>query len=316
MDLLELLRRQLDSLADGLHINGFRSVMRHIEVAESHLARGVQQKDDTAFTDAIYRTNQAFEGSIKEAYRVLAGKDPQQSNTYKIENYLQTNEIFRERVLAQFRNYRTEWRNPSTHDYNLDFDESEALLAIVSVSAFAKLLLDQIAERLAFDAASLELRENPPPSVEGGGQDLVGRVAGYLHEFAEIYAPSHSLPSDNEAQLIGTLTAFLSAVAPDLEIAVEAVIGAPAGSGGSRRADFIVSDGQQTVVIEVKRRYLRSLAALGVEQVKSYISMTNSVGGVIFFAGDPGDEFVVERRELSEASQGLAIVAPLKYSEH
>lgn len=60
MDLLELLRRQIDGLADGPHIRGLRSVVRHIEVAEGHLARGLEQKDDTAFTDAIYRTNQAF----------------------------------------------------------------------------------------------------------------------------------------------------------------------------------------------------------------------------------------------------------------
>ena len=49
--------------------------------------------------------------------------------------------------------YRTEWRNPSTHDYKLDFDEDEALLAIASVCAFAIVLLDQITEKLNFDRA-------------------------------------------------------------------------------------------------------------------------------------------------------------------
>jgi len=121
-----------------------------IEVAHRHLARGQAQNDETAFTDAIYRTNQAFEGSIKEAYRVLASKEPANKTPFQIEQYLQKHGVLRERVLTQFTRYRTEWRNPSTHDYKLDFDEDEAFLAIVSVSAFVKVLVDQIIEALAY----------------------------------------------------------------------------------------------------------------------------------------------------------------------
>jgi hypothetical protein len=74
MDLIEILRQRIESLAAGEHIIGFRAVLQHIVVAANHFARGQSSGDDTAFTDAIYRTNQAFEGSLKEAYRVLAGK--------------------------------------------------------------------------------------------------------------------------------------------------------------------------------------------------------------------------------------------------
>jgi hypothetical protein len=72
--------------------------------------------DETAFTDAIYRTNQAFEGSLKEAYRVLTGKNPLKLRPFDIETFFQEQRILRSRVLAQFSNYRTEWRNPATHD--------------------------------------------------------------------------------------------------------------------------------------------------------------------------------------------------------
>src|SRR5262249_49401315 len=137
MDLFAILRSKIDTLPEGDYSSGLSAVVRHLETSFNHLSRGQQQGEETAFTDAIYRTNQAFEGSIKEAYRVLAQQDPGQQRPYDIENYLENNKLLRQRVLSQFTNYRKEWRNPSTHDYKLDFNESEAFLAIVSVSAFA-----------------------------------------------------------------------------------------------------------------------------------------------------------------------------------
>ena len=88
-----------------------------------------------------------------QAYRVLTGRDPLKVRPFDIENFFQEQGSLRPRVLEQFSNYRTDWRNPSTHDYRLDFDEDEALLAIVSVCAFAIVLIDQIAEKLSFEAA-------------------------------------------------------------------------------------------------------------------------------------------------------------------
>ena len=137
MNLVETLQKKIEVLGAGEYVPGLRAVLMHIETAFKHLSRGQRTDDQAAFTDAIYRTNQAFEGSIKEAYRVLAGQDPTKTRPFDIENYLEKNSVFRTRVLNQISSYRKEWRNPSTHDYKLDFDESEAFLAIVSVSALA-----------------------------------------------------------------------------------------------------------------------------------------------------------------------------------
>ena len=151
MDLIAILRDKIDRIASGDHTSGLKAVLVHIATATRHLRRGQETSDETAFTDAIYRTNQAFEGSLKEAYRVLAGKKPEKKTPYQIEEYLTKETVFRDRVLSQLTNYCTEWRNLSTHDHKLDFDSSEAFLAIVSVCAFANLLLDQVAEKLAHD---------------------------------------------------------------------------------------------------------------------------------------------------------------------
>ena len=89
MDLVDTLRTKIDVLGDGDYLPGLRAVLLHIETAFRHLSRGQATDDDTAFTDAIYRTNQAFEGSVKEAYRVLAGHDPAKKRPYEIESYLE-----------------------------------------------------------------------------------------------------------------------------------------------------------------------------------------------------------------------------------
>ncbi len=65
MNLIEVLRHRVESLPPGEYLIGLRAVLQHIVVAAKHLARGQRSGDDTAFTDAIYRKNQAFEGSLK-----------------------------------------------------------------------------------------------------------------------------------------------------------------------------------------------------------------------------------------------------------
>ena len=126
-------------------------MISHIEVAERHWLRAKKEREDTLFTDVIYRTNHAFEGALKEAYFILNGKDAAKKTPNEIERFLLENKIFKERVMALFTNYRTEWRNTSTHDYKLFFTEQEAFLAIVSVSAFVHILLDQMAEKISFN---------------------------------------------------------------------------------------------------------------------------------------------------------------------
>jgi hypothetical protein len=157
VDIVKILEDAVTSLPEGDYSIGLNAIVRHVKAAIRHLERD-QKKDPDTCTDAIYRTNQAYEGSLKEAYRVLAGQDPSTSTPFQIEQYLETHNVVRPRVLTQLTRYRQDYRNPSTHDYKLDFDEDEALLAIVSVCAFAKLLTNQIASKLASEAAQLIAR--------------------------------------------------------------------------------------------------------------------------------------------------------------
>lgn len=291
MDLVDTLRKKIDVLEDGEYLPGLKAVLLHIETAFRHLSRGQDADDETAFTDAIYRTNQAFEGSVKEAYRVLAGQDPAKKRPFDIENYLEQNNIFRSRVLSQLTTYRTEWRNPSAHDYKLDFDESEAFLAIVSVSAFACLLLDQIAERISYTRSQAEA-EAQKAALEANlaqtlNADLLVRLTELLNQFCAIHLPSASSSRRaTESQVIGALHGFLSSAAPELAVQTEARL----DSEQPFRADLLVSRGGERVVIELKRRLMRQNYANAVAQVEHYLLIGGVKDGILLFLPDaPSD---------------------------
>ena len=158
MDLLKLLKGKAEYFSASEDDRGVSSVVSHIEIAERHYENG-KSGDDYLFNDVIYRSNQAFEGALKEAYRIIADKNPNKITPHKIEKYFEENDVLKERVLQLFTNYRTEWRNKSTHDYKLYFSEQEAFLAIVNISAFINILLEQMVEKQAYNKESEVLKK-------------------------------------------------------------------------------------------------------------------------------------------------------------
>ena len=281
MDLFDLIRHQINALPSGDHLRGLRSVLHHLETAYKHFARGQSGGDESAFTDAIYRTNQAFEGSVKEAYRVLAGKDPQKMKPHEIEQYLLERKVFHDRILSQFTNYRTEWRNPSTHDYNLNFDEAQAFLATVSVSAFTKLLIDEIAERLNFVAVQKDvaIHGTAGTATLNASEPFVARVTLALRNFAKYHSTNHpSVPIESEAQLMGALSGFLSSVLPDAQTSTGRIFRAEK----PYYIDMVISNGNENIIVELKRGQHRALLEHGVEQVSTYMKIADAKHGVLF----------------------------------
>lgn len=291
MNLIETLRNKIEGLDDGEYMHGLRAVLLHIETAGRHLYRGQETDDETAFTDAIYRTNQAFEGSIKEAYRVLADKNPENERPYDIELYLENNSVFRSRVLNQLTIYRKEWRNPSTHDYKLDFDESESLLAIVSVSAFSCLLLDQIAEKLSFGKAQAETIARKgsvsDASTKQGSKVLLERVLDHVSAFCEeAHVASHRSSKIAGVQAVGALHGFLATVAPDLTIETEKQL----DSKFRYRADMVVSKGAETIVIEIRLRLKADRFINAAVRVEDFLNAAGLTQGVIVALPDEPSE--------------------------
>ena len=282
MDLVSTLRKKIESLAEGDYMPGLRAVLLHIETAAGHLTRGQNEAEDPAFTDAIYRTNQAFEGSVKEAYRVLSGETPDRKTPFEIERYLAGQNVLPARVLSYLTNYRTEWRNPSTHDYKLDFKESEAFLAIASISALACLLLDQIAERLSFNSAQAESKRQAlsaallaPPNA-----GLLDRIVDLVQQFCirglgQVNAAARA----SEAQFIGALHGFLASVAPELRVETDVKL----NSQVSYRVDLLVTRGDDRAAIEITRSRGADHRAAASTQLLMYQTMLGVSTGVLVF---------------------------------
>lgn len=282
MDIIAILRKKISLLDAGEHTAGLKATLSHIETAFRHLTRGQRDADQTAFTDAVYRTNQAFEGGIKEAYRVLTKKNPENVRPYDIESHFSKSGIFRQRVLDQFTNYRKEWRNPSTHDYKLDFNESEAFLAIVSVTAFSCLLLDEIAQRLAHDkelAAVQKIADSVRKDVNGNNSDLLTRTT----EALKAYFLRHSkeqVEKGTEAQWLGSVSGFLSAIIPDAKIETEAPLGI---DKLHVTADLLVVCENEKVVVEIKNRLNILTYKSVLDQVEHMMFSSGIRDGVVFF---------------------------------
>jgi hypothetical protein len=310
LDLLDLIRSSIAKLPDGPYLNGLRSVLHHIDTAYKHFARGQLSNDESAFTDAIYRTNQAFEGSIKEAYRVLTKKDPSKFRPFEIEKYLEDKKVFKDRILSQFTNYRTQWRNPSTHDYNLIFDEDEAFLAIISVSAFTKLLIDQIAEQLAFSATKIEL-ENISPTKKAddlqADRALIDEVVNLFSEFVQFYAGHKSaVPIESEAQLMGALAGFLSTVAPKLASSTGRII----RKEKPYYVDMIIERDGEQVIVELKRGKHDGLIQQGLDQLLTYVTAAEASNGLLFLYSSDAADYVTESYDDPSQAAKIRIFRP------
>ncbi|MEP0548587.1 MAG: hypothetical protein ABJF88_16750 [Rhodothermales bacterium] len=287
MDLLEDIRSKLPAIQSHPSEEGIKAALRHVEVAERWLLRGRDEKDEDLFNDVIYRTNQAFEGMLKEAFTVLASQDGSSLSTYKIENHLVSSNILSDRVMALFTNYRQEWRNKSTHDHKLFFSEQEALLAIVSVSAFATILIDQIIE---FTSAQAEKEKVENRKAELTAEIDSAKKSSFREEVISLlmlFGNELSNEIDGqtemrEVELIGRMVGFIQTVDPSINIMREPIL-----SDGRSRADLILSRGKTNIVVEVKRgspRWFKSFQERGLSQVMNYMDMSATRHGILYIS--------------------------------
>ncbi len=295
MDIQDILDIKIRGIPPGPHDAGLRAVKSHIDAAVRHFLRGQTEPDETLFTDVIFRCNQAFEGSIKEAYRVIAGKDPDHVRPFDIEKFFSEGNLLRQKVLDQFTRYRQEWRNPSAHDYTLDFDEDEALLAIVSVTTFAIVLCDQIDSRIAFDATAAATPADTI-SIQQKNKPLLELVTERVLAFAKTHIDPNGntgSPAHDYYRLEGALAGYLSsdlAQVPGLSVEQNKRF-------ASSEADIVVNRGIEKVVIELKRTSTklsnRIVVLRAVTQVALYLHEEDVAGAVILVHSPAVKEYEV-----------------------
>lgn len=316
MDLLRLIRSKIITFEGTTSQQGLEAVIHHIEIAENHFEQS-KQLGEYLLTDVIYRTNHAFEGALKEAYRVLNGSDPSELTPYKIEKHLETAGVLKERVLSQLTNYRTEWRNKSTHDYQLFFSSQEAILAIVSISAFFSILLDQMIEKRFYNAEKAQLSNtarslfSDVPNYESMSffQQCVELVS---HFSAQLRREESNKGQMREYELLGKLWGFIAAADPQIQISTEKQID---HASGHLLVDMLLERGNESVILELKRsrQEWARRAREGVEQLRHYLIASKLSHGIVFIPTlETGQQQTVKEQSI-EAPHGklhIAIISP------
>lgn len=323
MDLLKEIKLKVDVIREGDSEGaGLDAVIRHVEMAESHLIDGRKRAVPDYYTDAIYRSNQAFEGALKEAYQRLTGQDASRKSPSQIEQYLQSKKVLKPRVLQLLTNYRQEWRNSSTHDHRLFFESQEAFLAIVSVSAFASILLDQIIEFRAYEDEAKKLakqKSSLPKASSTSRFDVVRALKTVLESYGKLLnKPGGKDDLQSGISLNGKVAAFLETVGPSFKMEQEVPIAL--GNSAKFYTDFVISRKGEAAVLEVKlinipgEQNERKVIALSQQQMATYLRSYDQkvIGGVVFLvAKHPRKEVIVEEELVRIGDKELPVVTIL-----
>jgi len=293
MDLLEEIRDKLKNNSALSKISGLESVSTHIEVAERYHYRAKSDKDEHLYTDVIYRTNHAFEGILKEAYEILSGNSAQRMTPYEIEEYLLTESILKGRVVDLLTNYRQNWRNPSTHDYQLFFTEQESYLAIVNVSAFVSILLDQIGEKLVFTGKFSELKNAATLAREHidnfDQESPINKAYKVLMSYSSYYLKHFDeMNSKDRSTINAEMAAFLQSVAPNFEINISPEIHI---NDSKHSVDLILEIDNERIIIETRSpKPHDSHDESAVTQLIGLLKDTQFKNGIVYhYPGHDGD---------------------------
>ncbi|MDM1352459.1 hypothetical protein HX014_18035 [Myroides marinus] len=291
MDILKEIEQQINSIKKVDNSTYLDSIFTHIDRAESYYILG--KTDNNYFNDVIYRSNQAYEGALKESFKILANKTQEEvikKNLNNIESFLETNSIFRERVLQLFKNYRQEWRNKSTHDYKLFFDENEAFIAMTSVTSFVHLLLKQIQEKIAFNTQQKKLedeKENLDKIREiaiAKNKKPVDKLVDMIIEFSKQNSQQIFKNTQNikEIEIMGLFHAFLESAGKSITTQREPKLNV---ESKNIRPDFLIEIDEESIILEFKRMStIGSHIQNEINQLLIYMQATNTFNGIIYYA--------------------------------
>ncbi|ACV63016.1 hypothetical protein Dtox_2197 [Desulfofarcimen acetoxidans DSM 771] len=299
MDFAAIIQDKIKKINAYEKIKGISSVMTHIERALMYFENGVKKLDDEYFNDVIYRTNQAYEGILKEAYKVFTQRNLNAITPYRIEEYFSENQVFNERVKNLFSEYRKNWRNSSTHDYSLSFTEEEAVLAINTVMSFIYLLINQISEKIAYNKQM--------SNMAAAFEQVMGRVNRLKKEFDEyvidllldftIDMKTGDLSSViNEYEIAGKLNAFLNYTASEIYIYRDITV----GEKERYRPDFILEQDGKKIILELKRGLALGGEQAAMEQLQVYLEAARLDTGILFVPGTVIKEYDVKTEKINK----------------
>ncbi len=315
MDITNHIREQVLLIRRRTSKIDLSGLIVHLERAEYFYNEGRAKQDDNFFTDVIYRTNQIYEGALREAYNILSESvnekiNKKRINTIDIENYFIKHDILNKRVVMFFGVYRENWRNESTHNYRLFFNESEALMAINTVSSFAYVLINQILEALAFQVEKTKnLNANKLiKQIHKSDYSFEDKIISVINAFIAMNKEIIENDDYREVEIIGLFNGFLNTIAKNIfQIRREPVIVA---SGQELRPDFILNqENNEHAIIEFKSRRIEKDIDSVRSQMIRYLMLSNiNIGVIFYFKRINVDEVKIERNILHDVDKTFKII--------
>lgn len=290
MDFVNIIQNKIEKLNLNETFSGIASVMLHIERAFLYFDNGINEPDNHYFNDVIYRTNQAYEGILKEAYKVFTQSDSNKVTPHKIEDYFSENQIFNERVKNLFSEYRKNWRNLSTHDHLISFTEEEAVLAINTVTSFIYLLINQIFEKIVYNNQMLDLLNQMTGRVNRIEKEFDEYVVDLIFEFASNHSTGNFDSTTKEYEIAGRLNAFLNYSDPEINVYREVTI----GDKVRYRPDFILEKDGKKVIVELKTSLRIREEQAATDQLQTYLNAAKLNEGVLFVANTTDYDYNVK----------------------
>ncbi|TGK79290.1 hypothetical protein EHQ23_16910 [Leptospira bourretii] len=284
MNLISIIQSHIDSILETRELNGLKEIIRHLRRAEELYLKGKNTDEKEFYTETILRNNLAFEAILREAFHVYSKSQMDSKSLFEIENYFLNENILSERILTEFKNYRQKWRNLSAHSYSIYFDEHDALFSLTSLYGFSSILLSEILRRVIYEN-ELSMANNEEKPKEQN-QKLVDFVTELIIKWANTLDVKKEYQL-KEIEITARLQAFLEIHSPkELKIDYEYI------AGSNIRLDFLITQGTEKVIIELKRGLYITSVKESLDQLKKYMQLISNADGIVFLYS-PGFENLV-----------------------
>ncbi len=256
MDMLFEIKRKVSEALPADFFPGIYEVINHLQMAEHYWQEAKGSIEEYLFTDAVLRANHAFEAALGEAYKLLCNEDPKELTAKQLYKYLDEKNIFKDKEAQTFHRYLKDWEIPSEKDEQLFYSEQEAMLAILNVSAFFLILVEQIIEIASYEKAKYfigwDKAERIRQEIERYGENfLLDKIVALLRLFsADLFyiEERENLPAEYE--MLGYLRGFLEISVPEFQVEIDKRI--ELGSSHTH-IDMLITHNNESILIETKR---------------------------------------------------------------
>ena len=206
-----------------------------------------------------------------------------------------------------FRNYRTEWRNPSTHNHKLFFSEEEAFLAIISVSSFISILLDQITGQINFDAEQAKAQDRVDTTRASIPNYDTLPLLERLKRLFVAFVDEDDWEYRNEQEIIGLIAGFIASVDPTIIIQRDKRFRL---GNVVLKTDMVFSSESEQVIVEVKTATPGlGRMARAQQQLVTFMVSSGITDGVLYFVPkEPGGSMATEDMQIKVGKEQLNIV--------